>query len=844
MNKTRVDADLMHYHHVLLDKPQIEKTDIQCLLDAYRDKFQVDLVFAVECRNNRHRSELMYLSCRDGREYDTNTRFYNHDIEAEKKIRFDEDGLCTCGFSPYDEDGDGSILFYGIFHEERYIGSIGMLNDHEKRSWNQEERIAVQKLGRILKSDIYMNHMSEMNAAEKDVIDQQSHALDAFYATTDCGILLHSTDGNNIVSINQAALQLLDYNSKEEMEQEFDMVARTVVEEDQQRVRIAICNLKSIGDSMNVGYRVRHKNGEILDIISRVRLLEENGKLVYQRVLMDCTGQRLYEKRRLTEKNTRWNEFVAALSVDYIAAFYMDTDTGNGIPVRITDKVTAIYPVELAKEFPLASTLKFYIRKYVHVDDRERLQQAISQKTMKEKLRENEFYYATYRAKHRTEEEYFRLKVVRVGSWEKKRGIMIGFRNVDREVRTEMEQTGRMMDALKQAEHASQAKSNFLSNMSHDIRTPMNAIIGYTALAKNHFDNQEKVQDYLEKIAISSNHLLSLINDVLDMSRIESGRFSIDKEAVCNLREIMEDLSTVMYGQMQEKNLNFRMNLNQLKDENVFCDKLRLNQILLNVLGNAVKFTPHSGSITVSLTQKKDCVRDGYASYQFRIKDNGIGMSEEFQKHLFEQFSREKSSTVNSIPGTGLGMAITKSIVDMMEGTITVQSRLGEGTEFTIELEFLIHNMETSKSSIEESEHAAVRKTKIRNVKKLLLAEDNLFNQEIATELLADYGFEVKTAGNGVEAVWMIEHSAPGDYDAVLMDIMMPDMNGYEATKAIRSLDDPALAAIPIIAMTANAFDEDRKKAYEAGMDGFVSKPIDVEILIDCLSQNLEKALQ
>jgi signal transduction histidine kinase/ActR/RegA family two-component response regulator len=591
---------------------------------------------------------------------------------------------------------------------------------------------------------------------------------------------------------------------------------------------------------MNVGYRVRHKNGEILDIISRVQLLEENGNLVYQRVLMDCTGQRLYEKRRTAEMKTRWNELVAALSADYIAAYYMDTDTGNGIPVRTTDKVTAMcHPVEVSKEFPLASTLKFYIRQYVHVDDRDRLRQAISQKTMSEKLRENEFYYVTYRAKHQTEEEYFRLKVVRVGSWKKKHGVMIGFRNVDREVRTEMEQTGRMMDALKQAEHASQAKSNFLSNMSHDIRTPMNAIIGYTALAKNHFDNQEKVQDYLEKISISSNHLLSLINDVLDMSRIESGRFSMDKEAVCNLRKIMEDLNTVMYGQMQEKNLDFRMNLDQLENEDVFCDKLRLNQVLLNVLGNAVKFTLHSGSITVSLTQKQDIVRDGYARYQFRIKDNGIGMSEEFQKHLFEQFSRENSSVVNSIPGTGLGMAITKKIVDMMEGTITVQSRLGEGTEFTIELEFPIHNPEPAKLPTDESEHTVTRKPKIRNAKKLLLAEDNLFNQEIATELLADYGFEVKTVDNGAEAVRMIEHSAPGDYDAVLMDIMMPVMNGYEATKAIRSLDDPALASIQIIAMTANAFDEDCKKAYEAGMDGFVSKPIDVEKLIACLSQKI-----
>jgi CheY-like chemotaxis protein len=345
------------------------------------------------------------------------------------------------------------------------------------------------------------------------------------------------------------------------------------------------------------------------------------------------------------------------------------------------------------------------------------------------------------------------------------------------------------------------------------------------------------VLDYLDKISTSSNHLLRLINDVLDMSRIESGRISLENEE-CSLDEVMEDICTVMSGQMSDKNIDFRVDTSGVTDTNVICDKLKLNQVLINIIGNAVKFTPVGGEVDVTLEQKKNFRRVGYAAYQFRIKDNGIGMSEEFQKHLFEQFSREQNSTVSGIPGTGLGMAITKSIVEMMNGTISVNSKQGVGTEFIVDVEF---QKQTQTASDGNSDSDAVDSGKLKSINKILLVEDNLLNQEIASELLSSYGFNIEVASNGKEAVDMVQKVSDKCYDVILMDVQMPVMNGYEATKAIRSLADERLSNLPIIAMTANAFDEDRKNALEAGMDDFVTKPFDINVLLKVLAAQADK---
>ena len=525
-----------------------------------------------------------------------------------------------------------------------------------------------------------------------------------------------------------------------------------------------------------------------------------------------------------------------------------------------------------------------------------------------------------------------------------------------------------LSEAVRAAETANKAKSTFLSNMSHDIRTPMNAIIGFTTLAVSNIDDKKRVQDYLGKILSSSNHLLSLINDILDMSRIESGKIHLEETEV-SLSEVLHDLKTIISGQIHAKQLELYMDVMDVTNEDVYCDKTRLNQVLLNLLSNAVKFTPAGGTVSVRIRQCHG-TQKGSELYEIRVKDNGIGMSQEFVQKIFSPFERERTSTVSRTQGTGLGMAITKNIVDMMGGTIEVQTEQDKGTEFIVRLPFRtqpehqrtekiaeleglkalvvdddfntcdsvtkmlvrvgmrsewtlsgreavlrarqsmelgdafhayiidwrlpdMNGIEVTRqirslgddtpiiiltaydwSDIEAEAKAAgvtafcakplfmsdIRETLMTAIGQsqsepedsvlpaagsdfrgrcILLVEDNELNREIAVEILNEYGFLVDTAKNGAEAVEKVKNSEPGNYDLVLMDVQMPVMNGYEATKQIRALDNPALAGITILAMTANAFDEDRKKALECGMDGFLSKPIVIEELISTLHDNL-----
>ena len=395
-----------------------------------------------------------------------------------------------------------------------------------------------------------------------------------------------------------------------------------------------------------------------------------------------------------------------------------------------------------------------------------------------------------------------------------------------------------LSEAVRSAETANRAKSTFLSNMSHDIRTPMNAIIGFTTLAVSNIDDKKRVRDYLGKILSSSNHLLSLINDILDMSRIESGKIHLEETEV-SLSDVLHDLKTIISGQIYAKQLDLYMDAMDVKDEDVYCDKTRLNQVLLNLLSNAVKFTPAGGTVSVRLKQFPGAVK-GSGLYEIRVKDNGIGMSAEFVKKIFSPFERERTSTVSRTQGTGLGMAITKNIVDMMGGTIDVQTEQGKGTEFIVCLPFRIQSEKHHTEKIAEDTILPAAGSDFRG-KRILLVEDNELNSEIAVELLNAYGFVVDTAENGAEAVEKVKNSTPGNYDLVLMDVQMPVMNGYEATKQIRALNDPALAGITILAMTANAFNEDRKKALECGMNGFLSKPIVIEELIGTLQKNIEQ---
>ena len=405
-------------------------------------------------------------------------------------------------------------------------------------------------------------------------------------------------------------------------------------------------------------------------------------------------------------------------------------------------------------------------------------------------------------------------------------GIMFSYQSMIFE-----RQRKKIMETMDEFQKATKAKSDFLSNMSHDIRTPLYAVVGYTEIAKRNCDDRKKLMECFGKIKLSSNHLLNLINDVLDMSKIESGKIRIEEDSY-NLRTIVKEINDMMKQSLAEKNLQFHVNCDDLVDDVVSCDRLRLNQVLINLVSNAIKYSNDNGNIYFTVKQIP-CEIEDKVLVEFHIKDEGVGMSKDFQKRLFQPFEREHNSTISGVAGTGLGLAITKSIIEMMNGSIAVESEIGKGTEIIVNIPFDIPTLTEIKD--EEVYYEQEKEVFDFSNKRLLLVEDNLFNREIATELLSDAGILVEEAADGSVAVDMIKKSTPGYYSAVIMDVQMPVMNGYEATQVIRSLPDKELASVPIIAMTANAFDEDKQKAFESGMNAYLSKPINIEDLMKIL---------
>jgi len=806
--------------------------------------------------------------------------------------------------------------------------------------------------------------VTQERAYEQEII-QKNRTLETIFNNIECGVMYHSVDGSKIISVNQAALDILGYDSLDEMaENGFYMIASSVMEEDREELLEKIRGLQEEGDSVSVEYRVRRKDGAIRYVMGNVKLMRENDELRYQRFVLDCTDRKLQEE----ENERQQMELVQALSIDYKVVCFFDLETGIGKPLRV-EEVSQQFKENFAGELSFEESMEFYIQKYVCEEDREMVRQAASREEIEKGLSEGKQYHVNFRTQKKGQLEYYQMKIVRAGVRSGRGSIVLGIRSVDKEIRNEMEQRSNLKDALMQANRASKAKSVFLSNMSHDIRTPRNAIVGFTSLAMKHIDNRERMEEYLKKIMTSGNHLLSLINDVLDMSRIESGKIRLDEKA-CSLPEILHSICNIVQADVHAKQLELHIDTLDIRNEDIYCDKLRLNQVLLNLLGNAVKYTGAGGAINMRITEKAGAP-DGFAQYEFSIKDNGVGMSDEFVEHIFEPFEREKNSTTSGIQGTGLGMAITKNIVDMMNGTIEVESELGVGSTFTVSFVFRTRKEEKEEQAIPELKNCralvvdddfntcdsvsymlgqiglraewtlsgkeAVLRTKQASMRKdgylvyiidwllpdmngievtrrvrqvmgdnvpvivltaydwseieeeakeagvtafcskplfmselrkclrtvigaeeqveeekegrevqfkagrILLAEDNELNQEIAVEILGGAGFTTEVAENGKVALEMLQRSDPGYYQLVLMDVQMPVMSGYEAVREIRQLENQRLAGIPVIAMTANAFEEDKQEALRNGMDGHIAKPINIELLFTTLNKVLSR---
>ncbi len=801
---------------------------------------------------------------------------------------------------------------------------------------------------------------------------QRSQTLEAIFTSMDCGIMCHSLDGSRITRINGAALRILGYESQEElMAAGFDMMASSVLEEDRARLQESFKTLEKEGDSINVAYRIQHTAGDVLYIMGNIKLIREDGELVYQRLLLDCTAQKQREELKQQEKERHQIELIHALSIEYSLVCYFDLNTGAGNALRSGDCGADILQTIFSGDLVLEECMGRYIETCVYDDDKEAMREAATCGWLERELshKNKKMCFINYRTNCCGELRYFQMAAVRAGQWDENRGIVLGLRSVDEEIRSEMEKKALLEDVLSQANRASKAKSVFLSNMSHDIRTPMNAIIGFTTLAITHIDHREQVEMYLKKIVTSGNHLLSLINDILDMSRIESGKMHLE-EKPCSLPDILHNLRSIIQADVHSKQLELYMDAMDVQNEDIYCDGLRLNQVLLNLLSNAVKYTGAGGKVAIKVVEIAGAPA-GYANFEFRIMDTGIGMSEEFVSHIFEPFERERNSTISGIQGTGLGMSITKNIVDLMNGSIEVKSKQGVGTECIVSFTFRLYAGKKEPQTIPElkglralvvdddfntcdsvtsmlqqiglraewtlSGKEAVLRTRqavmrsdnyfvyvidwllpdmngvevARRVRqevgkevpiivltaydwsdiedealeagvtafcskplflselkgclnsivnsgreqealerrpepvrkgRILLTEDNELNQEIAVAILEGAGFTTDVAENGQVAVEMLSSSQPGYYQLVLMDVQMPVMNGYEATRAIRRLENRKLADIPILAMTANAFEEDKQEALRSGMNGHIAKPINIELLMKELDQILNPA--
>ena len=627
----------------------------------------------------------------------------------------------------------------------------------------------------------------------------------------------------------------------------YERFSKRIAPQDLQKFLVYKNNLEN-GKAAELEYRIFKSSGEVMDVrFGGVMDTDYSGQGILicgylqdvtpvKRVLHETQQQLEEEHRKLQDA-----QLVSNVLTHEFANVYLVNTVDMTIEVRKQDG----FEVENVKtgdylRLGYDDAWKYYINSCVHPDDRKALYRAGKMDNIIRELETKEEYTVNYRS-IKQGVRHFQCVYHRLD----KDRIIAGFRNVDAIVAQEQRHRQIIEDALRQAERASKAKTAFLNSMSHDIRTPLNAIMGFTQMADASLEDREKITRCLDKIKISSEHLLALINDVLEMSRIESGKVQIEL-GVVSLRKVINGLQYMFEEQAWKKDQVLLFDTDDIENSRVLADELRLNQVLINCVSNAIKFTPEGGTITVKVSQSAGS-RAGYGLYTFSVRDTGIGMSPDFMESIFTAFSREQASTVNSVQGTGLGMAIAKNLVDLMDGTITVSSEKNKGSEFIVSLELEINDYKESEPEVSsecitkmiECDMNSDIKSPLEGMS-ILLVEDNELNREIAEVLLSSLGAKVELAEDGDIAVEKVGRESDGVYDLILMDIQMPRLNGYEATAAIRKLPDSQKAEVPIIAMSANAFLEDRKAALAAGMNDHVAKPVDVKTLVAAI-QNIRR---
>ena len=676
---------------------------------------------------------------------------------------------------------------------------------------------------------------------------QAASYLKAFADGMPGGFFIYRADETEeIIYANEAMIRMLQCDSIEEFRTLTGNSFRGVVhpedlEEVEQSIKKQIA--QSHYDLDYVEYRIIQKSGQI-------RWIEDYGHFIHTETAGDVfcvfAGDATEKKQRqlrekqnydqklelIQQEHLRRLEMIEGLSIDYESIFYVNLDANQIKAYRISKR--------FEKKFPRTNLIcQFtgfdyeYIRTWVHPDDRAMLLGVTTPEYIRKKLSENPSFHINYRILKDGKPAYIQLRVVNVSRDQRISQVVLGYRNIDDEIIQEVKQKQMLADALDKANLANQAKNLFLSNMSHDIRTPMNAIVGFTELAKKHINEKEKISDYLDLISSSSEQLLDLLNAVLELSRLESGNVHVE-ENECSLMDIAHQVQMDMLSRASQKNIALSLDISNLKHDLVYIDRRKIMQILFYLVDNAVKYTPEDGQISIMVAEKEKQHND-FTVYQFEVQDTGIGISREFISHIFQPFEREKNTTLSGIHGIGLSLTIAKNLVEMIGGTIDVYSVVGKGSRFTITLPLKIQ--ERGDECFGDAEDMLMQ---FPEAKKILIVDDNEINLMLENEVLKDAGFQVDIATDGSIAVEKVKQSKPGDYDLILMDIQMPIMNGYHAARAIRKIENPALAGIPIIAVSANTSEEDKKTAMESGMNAHLGKPLDTPRLFKLIRKFLK----
>ncbi|MCI9471373.1 MAG: response regulator [Lachnospiraceae bacterium] len=659
------------------------------------------------------------------------------------------------------------------------------------------------------------------------------------------GFFIYHADGDEkLIFANQAMLRIFQCETLDEFRALTGNSFRGIVhpddlEEVEQSIQEQIA--ASQYDLDYIEYRITRKDGS-------VRWLEDYGHFIRNRSVgdifyvfaSDATEKKnhllnlieAYNKERnsINQEHLRRLEVIEGLSINYDSILYADLDSDTILPYRLSSRTKRQFDERFQKR-QFLWYVSDYIDTWVHPEDRGMLSRATAPEYIRKRLADGKTYYINYRVINGEKIQYLQLRIVNVSKKDHISQIVLGYRRVDEELRREMEQKQILESALENAKLAILAKNTFLSNMSHDMRTPLNAIFGFTGLAKKHLDDTEAMCSYLEKIETSSRQLLDLIDKVLEISWTETDNTHIT-ETECSLRSILQDVHRSLSLPASEKNIAFTLDDAGLEHPDIYGDPDKLRHLFLYLADNAVTYTQTDGQVELTVREVEKLSND-YIVYQFIFRDTGIGISESSLQRIFDPFEREKNTTFSGIHGTGLGLTIARNIAEMMQGSIDVESTLGVGSTFTATLRLRIQNQ--TDPVFADSNEVLQRLFD----QKILLVEDNEINLEIETEMLEELGFLIDTAENGSIAVEKIRNAKPGEYALILMDIQMPVMDGRAATRAIRSLEDPELSHIPIIALTADAFESDRLKSIECGMDAHLTKPIDVPVLLETIAHTV-----